>query len=241
MQTSLQLVACMTDRALVQYSPERVNLPPDVLEKLIQVGSTKPYKKGALIHQEGDATETMCLVQSGRISGFRQNPHGKLGAAFVVGEGVVFGLFPLLMQRPRSHNCEALEDCTLVHIERAQIWKLIEEDPDVRRCIFNCLCDRLSLAYDVLEEERYLSLPKRLAKRLLNFADAQGVVPLTQHILAEQLGVSRVSLGKALKHLKSLGFVESGYGEIRVIEAAGLLNWVESTAQKPRALKDLRT
>ena len=48
-----------------------------------------------------------------------------------------------------------------------------------------------------------------------------------QEELAYALGVSRVSIGKALP---SMGFIRWGYRQIQRLDPEGLLNWIQSEA-----------
>lgn len=225
MQTSLQFQAFMAKRTNSARSLDRITLPDGIVEKLASVSRRVRYKQGALIHQEGDLTDSLCIVTSGRISGYRLDQNGRSGTAYIVGVGSAFGLFPLLAKRSRSHNCEAIEDSEIAHVGYHEIWSLIENDAEVRQRIFMYLCDRLSLAYDVIEEDRYLPLPKRLARRLDDFADDDDCLRLTQQQLADQMGVSRVAIGSSIKRLSELGFLETGYGKLTLLDRQKMRNW----------------
>ena len=103
--------------------------------------------------------------------------------------------------------------------------RLIENDADVRQRIVTYLCDRLSMAYDVIDEERHLPLPKRLARRLDDFAGDDDCVRLSQQQLADQMGVSRVAIGTSIKKLSKLGFLETGYGKLILLERQKMRNF----------------
>jgi len=72
-------------------------------------------------------------------------------------------------------------------------------------------------------------------------ADRTGVeveVPLAQHELASLIGVSRNSMVRALSSLRSLGLVATTNQTVRVLDAAGLQQYVQSppaAAGRPRA------
>lgn len=209
---------------------EQIALPDSIIEKLTKAGRLKDFEKGNLIHQEGDFAEFFYVVLSGRISGYRQNTNGKSGMAYFLGPGSAFGLIPMMTKRPRSHNCEAVENSTLLQITRGALMSLIDSDPETRKIVFSYLCERLSRAFDIIDEERYETVIQRLAKRLIDFSDREGIITLTQQNLADQMGVSRVSLGAALKKLTRLQLIVTGYGKIRILCRDSLLEWLK-TAQ----------
>lgn len=121
-----------------------------------------------------------------------------------------------------------MEDCALVQISETQLWALIDTNALARREIIGFLSDRLSRVFDALEDERRLPLTKRLGKRLLEFADADGHVPLSQSLLAEQLGVSRNSIGTALKTIEALGLLQVGYRRTVIPNRRALERWTQS-------------
>jgi CRP-like cAMP-binding protein len=146
--------------------------------------------------------------------------------AAILTAGDAFGLFPLLMKRPRSHTCEAIEDCDLIQISVRELWELIDSSPSARREVIGLLSDRLGRAFDTLEEERRLPLARRLGKRLLEFSEFEDEVSLNQSRLAHQMGVSRNTIGTALKKMSGLGLVSTNYGRTVILDRPGLTRWV---------------
>ena len=212
-----------------QLAADRFILSSDLLGTLKAVGHESIHEKGEVIHQAGDFTTSLCIIVEGRVSGYRIDMMGRSGSAYFLGAGSAFGLFPLLAKRRRSHNFEAIERTKLVHVGYTEMWDLIDEHSEIRRRIFGYLCDRLSFAYDALDEERCLPVPMRLARRLNEFSDQTGSVRLTQQQLADQMGVSRVAIGNALRSLARMGFIKTAYKEIRIIDQVGMKHWSKTS------------
>lgn len=194
----------------------RDKLAPDMIRALSQHGRTKTHAKGAVIHQEGDVCDSFSIVKSGRVEVSRQKRDGTKAVSIVIGPGGTYGLSPMLSGRRRKHSCEALDRCEIIYIRAGLLRKLIEENAAIRDGIIRFLCERLSLAYDTLENERGLSLSQRLGDLLLDRADRTGCVLFTQSQLAEQLGVSRVSIGLALRDMQAAGLVRTGYRRVEI-------------------------
>jgi len=208
-----------------QLATDRVILPANILDALEGVGHKTVHEKGEVIHQAGDFSTSLCIVVTGRVSGYRIDTMGRSGSSYFLGAGSAFGLFPLLTKRKRSHNFEAIEPTTLIHVGYTEMWRLIDEHSEFRRRIFGYLCDRLSFVYDALDEEKCLPVPMRLARRLDEFSDSNDQVHLTQQQLADQMGVSRVAIGNALRRLLSMGFIETGYRKINIVDRPAMKRW----------------
>jgi DNA-binding FadR family transcriptional regulator len=71
-------------------------------------------------------------------------------------------------------------------------------------------------------------LKVRLAKTLLQM-EAQsetGAIDVTQHELAELLGVTRVAVAQALKVFRAKGHIETCYGSLQVKDSEALKDWL---------------
>lgn len=74
--------------------------------------------------------------------------------------------------------------------------------------------------------------------------DVEVDVPLAQHELASLIGVSRNSMVRALSSLRSLGLVATTNQMVRVLDVAGLQQYVQSppvSAGRPQAPDGRRT
>jgi CRP-like cAMP-binding protein len=69
------------------------------------------------------------------------------------------------------------------------------------------------------------SLKQRLARWLLMMRDRSDadVMPITQDLLAELLGVQRPSLTHAVAELESVGLILRGRGQITILDRQGLI------------------
>lgn len=82
-----------------------------------------------------------------------------------------------------------------------------------------------------LLEALYLPAEQRLARRLLELADAYGpVVPLTQEALAEFVGTTRATVNQLLREEQERGTVELSRGQTRIVDLAAL----ERRARRPK-------
>ena len=87
----------------------------------------------------------------------------------------------------------------------------------------------MHILLETLDAIRRLPLVPRTAKILLIYLYSSGLddyVPCKQSEIADTLGVTRVSLGKALKHLQSLDLIELGYGKVAFPDRERFGTWV---------------
>ena len=86
--------------------------------------------------------------------------------------------------------------------------------------------DMLSYIGDTLG----MPLLARVAKQILSVSegvDNADIINLRQVDLAHSLGVSRVSIGKALKELSAQELIIIGYGKLEILSRGGLIETVQ--------------
>lgn len=206
----------MVDPNLNNGSLIGANLPPDIQDRIRAFGIARNFRAGQRVYGPGDMIQYLYLVESGRFSFARVSEDGNRSLFSFHERGGSFGLYPMFLGRPAVYYCEAMEGGQLSCIGHQQLCNLIDQDALVRWGIIDSLCHRLKIVSGTLEDERMLPLRQRLARRLLGLADCDGVIGYSQSTLADFLGVSRFSIGKALKEFEQAGFVEIGYARMLI-------------------------
>ena len=149
----------------------------------------------------------------------RYSEDGRLTLFALLGPGESFGEQAFLGEFPRMVDAIAGADCALIGIGEAELQRLINEDPSAARILLKTMAHMVQQAFDLVEASRNLPTTDRLAQALIRLCGDQSenvVVPVTQQELADLVGVSRVSLGKALATLEDADLVRRGYGGITI-------------------------
>jgi CRP/FNR family transcriptional regulator, cyclic AMP receptor protein len=112
----------------------------------------------------------------------------------------------------------------------------MRSQPDVPIQLIAVLCGRLRRTNEQVEDAMFVSLPVRLAKALLRFAqiDAESIrpvdVPITQRELSEMIGFSRENTNKQLRCWEKRQWVKLARGTIRIVDPGALLRLSENGA-----------
>jgi CRP-like cAMP-binding protein len=193
-------------------------LAAPVRQMLFDAAIRKPFRAKQAIQREGDTARTLMIVKSGRVRLSRTNAEGRRTALAHLGDGDLFGLFAMIIGRPKNYDADAEIDTTLLVVDRATFNRLLDREAAFRDHVFRFLGRRLESAFQALSDERSMPLVDKTAKALLYYADESGRVSLTQQALAEQLGASRNGLGLALRSLSVNGLIERRYGAIQIVD-----------------------
>lgn len=201
-------------------------LAPGLMAGLLARATRAVFADGQLIHARGDPDGRLCLVLEGAVRLGRLRRDGGLALLATVAEGHHFGHFPIPGIDARSHDAVAEGRTVLAYLARARLVDLMRETPELGVALLEIATHRLAVTTEFYDDVRRLTPAERLAKLLLRAAPGGGEVACTQAQLAQTLGVSEVTLGKALRLLSQAGIAEPGYGLVRVPDSARLAAWM---------------
>jgi CRP/FNR family cyclic AMP-dependent transcriptional regulator len=176
----------------------------------------KSFSKGAYICHRGDRLEPWTGVTSGLI---------KLGAISVSGKAVTlagiraggwFGEGSVLKDEPRQYDLVALRDTRVAMMNRATFFWLFENSVAFNRYLVRQFNERLGQFIALVEYDRTLDAPGRLARNLAwlfnpaLYPQGGSSIDLSQEEIGQLCGMSRQVANKCLKVLeeKSLLRVE---------------------------------
>jgi CRP-like cAMP-binding protein len=204
-------------------------LPRATLERIAALGVRKIYGEDSVIFMRGDPGDSLCGVVSGRVRISVSRPGGKEVFLNIIGPGESFGEIALLDGMARTASATAMTRTELTIIKRDQFLPLLQTEPQLAVHLLQLLCARVRWTAQLSEDSTLLSVPARLAKRLLNLADPQGAgiangtrVVISQEELAQFLGVSRQIVNQHLQGWKARRWVLSGRGNITLADVRSL-------------------
>ena len=221
----------MPDLLTLGDQPVAALLPAGAALLLRKAATRMRYADGRLIHARGDEKPGFSLVASGAVRFVKRLADGGELTISVLGPGHSFGEATLFAGSRRAYDAIAIGETVVDQIPKAAMERLLKQEPEIARALLEATTRRLYAALGFLDDLRSLPLTVRTAKLIAGMsasAKDSRHIECRQSDLAFTLGVSRVSVGKALAALKEEGLVALGYGEIGVPDPAKLRNWIEA-------------
>lgn len=217
------------DLARVRASAFMDMLPLYLSEKLKQSAVIKRYSNGQIIHSRGDENPGLSVVKTGAVHAGVYGEDGSFVMTSILGVGQAFGQFTLFSGLPRTHDMTASGPTEIYEIPARKFMELYNTELDLSKALLSTSLLRMHLLLELLDAIRRLPMLERTAKVLriiMQTSDNEECYKCRQSDLAFTLGVSRVTLGKALKQLENLGLVKLGYGEIRITNIDNIDKWI---------------
>ncbi|HVA24706.1 MAG TPA: Crp/Fnr family transcriptional regulator [Chloroflexota bacterium] len=200
------------------------DLTADEIHALDEMTTMTTMPKGRVIYRQEDSAEALFLLKKGRVRLSRFSPNGKKLEFATLAPGTFFGEMPMLGERMRNAQAEALDDCTLCVMSAADIERMVADKPKIALRMLETLGRRLTDAEARLEDLAYRSVPARLAALLLRLSVAPGgaIEGLTHQELGDAVGAYRETITKTLDEFQERGLVELGRRRLRIVDRAGL-------------------
>ena len=106
-------------------------LSDDDLKLVGEMTIEKQYPKNAVVITEGELGDSLFAIMAGRVKVFIGDEEGREVILKMLGPGDVFGEMSLLTGEPRSASVEALTDCRLLSIDKADLEAILRERPRI--------------------------------------------------------------------------------------------------------------
>jgi CRP-like cAMP-binding protein len=192
------------------------------------------YAAGQVVFTEGEPSEHLYVVRSGRVRVLVESVHGDSVVFAVLGPGDTLGELSVIDGQARSASAEALGELQLVALPADDVRAALRADPALALAAAAALAATVRRLTGSTADLVFLDLPRRLAKLLLAEARPQpgGVLRvdpgMSQSGLAARLGVTRQSLNRALGGLARHGWVRQDDGGYVLADPAALRRFAGS-------------
>jgi CRP-like cAMP-binding protein len=196
-------------------------------DALLDAGRSRRYSRGARLFHEGERSDFLVLVVSGRVKIVTSSEDGAETLLSVRGPGDLVGEFAAIDGAPRLATAIALEPLDVVTLTAEEFRGFLARFPRAAVELVRALVDRLRESDRRRMEFGAHDVTGRLAWLLAELggqtaADGPGVVELSQQELAGLIGASRESVARSLGVLRRRGLVETGRRAVIVLDGAGL-------------------
>jgi CRP/FNR family transcriptional regulator, cyclic AMP receptor protein len=196
-------------------------LPPELLEAIGKVATVRVFPKNAIIVSEGDESDSLYVIISGRARVYVANAQGREVQLNMIGPGEYFGEVTL-DGGPRSASVMACEDCRCAVVKRSELLTLVGKEPQFALHVVRKLASRVR---DLTENVRSLALMDvygRVARLLLELAEERDgrlciSEPLTHKDIASRVGASREMISRIFSDLTAGGYVVKENGRLVIM------------------------
>jgi CRP/FNR family transcriptional regulator len=177
---------------------------------------SRTYRRAEVIFRKDDPGTHLYLVLEGAVKIALPGEFGQEALVAIMRPGDFFGELALFDRSPRSATAVALDDTRTALLASEDFIAFLERHPSAVRVVLEALARTIRRLSDRVEHLTFLDVPSRVAKYLLDLAQANAKpadaragtsaptleLSLTQDELAAFVGASRVSVNRVLGDLE---------------------------------------
>ena len=187
------------------------NIQDGFVKQLAALGRVRTYPKNTVFITEGDSSDSVFVILSGRVKVFISDTEGHEMILDTQGPGEYVGEMAL-DGKPRSASVMTLEPSSFSVVGREPVREAIRHNPDFALDMIGKIIDRARIATSSVKDLALLDVYGRVARLLLNMASEQNgklMIPekLTQQEIAERVGASRDMVSRIFRDLTAGGYI----------------------------------
>ena len=202
--------------------------PEDVLSEaevnaIARRAVTRAFPKNTIVVSEGDRTDTLHIVVSGRVRIYVSDEKGKEIVLNFAGPGEYFGEL-VLDEGPRAASVMTLEPSRFLIVPKEDLREFVAQSPDFALHLIRKLIRRVRVLTNDIKSLALMDVYGRVARMLLELAvERDGALVIeerpTQQEMANRVGASREMVNKILGDLASGGYITVERDRITIARA----------------------
>ena len=187
-------------------------LDEEALGHVERVALRKRFPKNTIVFSKGDESDSLYIVESGKVKAVIHDEEGKEIVLSVFGVGEYFGEMSALDGVPRSATLITKEATEMLIIHRDDFKNSLSSNPDMAFNLLKVLLERLRRANQKIESLAFMNVYGRIANLLTQLAEPSGrewVIKekMTHQEIANMIGSSREMVSKIVGELVEAGYI----------------------------------
>lgn len=188
--------------------------------KLVDAMRLITVQPGVSLYQHGQACENYLLILSGSVRVQKLSEKGQVITLYHLVAGRACELTTTCLLGGKNYPAEAVaetEVCAIL-IPKTDFQEALAQVPDFRNFVFSSIDKGMNELIGLVEDVSFGRMDCRLARRLLQLADAVHPIDVTHQALADELGTAREVISRLLKGFERQGWVRLQRGRVEIID-----------------------
>lgn len=182
------------------------------------------YRAGDLIYQQGEEAARFYYLLHGEVRIFMSSADGAEQTLTLKKSGTIFGEAAFFDGKPRVSSARAVQKTAVISIDRPLLLKTFSRHPEFALELLQYLARNTRMLSHQINRMAFRQADERLAELLLELADEDGQISLSQEELGQMCGVTRMTITRVLKEFADQGFVSRSYRKLQILDEKGLKN-----------------
>lgn len=188
------------------------HLENEQMDEIMEMFQSVLYKRGEIIYRTGDPSDSLYIVQNGKIRIYRLSETGKEQLVRILTAGYFTGELALFKETLHEAYAEAIEETRVCMIKRSELQKLLLKYPSISLKILTEFSHRLEQS----EKQTTRFATEKVETRLMHFLvecmennlSNEIMLPMSKKDLASYLGTTPETISRKLSNLENQGYIK---------------------------------
>ncbi|MGR3616485.1 MAG: Crp/Fnr family transcriptional regulator [Paracoccaceae bacterium] len=197
----------------------------DRLKRLLASQATEiKLTQGEVLFEQGDDGDALFVIIGGTVEFSILSANGRKLSLDIMRPGAIFGEIALFDPGPRTATATALEPTCVRRVRNPDVLEQLKLHPDVAADMIRLAGQRMRWMSTQLNEQVFLPISSRLARKLLHLTSETGdrTLRLSQSDLAEFVGATREAVSKILSAWKRDRVIDASRGGLTILNRDAL-------------------
>ncbi|WP_338471119.1 Crp/Fnr family transcriptional regulator [Niallia sp. XMNu-256] len=216
-------------KACVSLVPIFNHLEPVQMDEIMKTVHSASFKKGEIIYHAGDESDSLYIVNKGKIRIYRLSESGKEQLVRMLQPGDFTGELALFQNGVHEAYAEAIIDTDVCLIKRGDLQEFLLKYPSISLKILTEFSNRLQQAEKQTTVNATEKVETRLALFLVECSERNDgahefVLPMSKKDLASYLGTTPETISRRLTDLEEQRLIkQKPKKRIEILDLDGLL------------------
>lgn len=213
-------------------------LSNEEIQKVAKMTKHLRFIKGTTLLHEGEKSDTLFIVNKGRVKVSKYTVNGKEQILYILSSGEFFGELHLFnSEEATNFSVTALEDTQVCMLTKSDIDRIMEANPEISLKLLKAVTKRLAHTENLAQNLATKDPEVRIASMILEFSQKfgrkkkEGVLielPVTREEAASYVGVTRETISRKFSKFEDLGLISlSGNKHLFVRDQSALEEYIQ--------------
>lgn len=217
------------EKTCVSLVPIFNHLGEDQIKEVMETTKSVSYKKGEIIYQAGAKSDSLYIVNKGKIKIYRLSESGKEQVVRILNPGDFTGELALFTEALHESFAEAMESTQVCLIKRSDLQEFLLKYPSISLKILAEFSIRLEQSEKQTTRFATEKVDTRLALFLAECISSDDpsqefVLPMDKKNIASYLGTTPETISRKLSEFEKAGYIkQKTHKRIKVVDLDRLL------------------
>ena len=218
--------------ALLGQIETLAGLPETETDELAAIGEYRRYHDGEMVFRQGEVIPGIFIIIRGALRVFRNTRSGRTQVLATLQPGTCVGEVQAFDRNSIPSSAEAVGDTDCWLIPAEPLRELCRRNSVIREVVLKHLAGKIRHLISLVEALSFYSVPERVAQVLLDYHskhphNATIRFRESQENLGKVIGCGREALGRSLRLLVDLGYVECAYPTVTILDLPKLQRYAQ--------------